>query len=136
MEERRRFPRLQVELIVRYKILETSEQHCEATTKDISAGGVCLITREQLKAGSSLAVDIKLPQQTEPVMAVGRVVWSNVSRLGLSPGGHQRYDNGIEFVEIKDKDRQRIIKKVKADLDKAQAEGWKIGLARDLPETK
>lgn len=134
--ERRRFPRLDVELIVRYKVLSTSEQEFEATTKNISQGGLCLLTHEELKPDTFLAVEIKFPQTPEPVVAIGHVVWSQASPLGPSPAGHRRFDNGIEFEKISDSDRQRIGKCVDVELKKEQPQAWKVGMVRNIFKNK
>lgn len=135
-KERRRFPRIKVALIVRYKILDTPEQEYEVKTKDISAGGVCLVTHEQLKSGTILAMEIKFLPAEDPVLAAGRVVWSKESSLGLSPAGHKRFDNGIEFEKISDVDRGRIIELVKSEQEKTKTKGWKIGIVRDISKSK
>ena len=130
--ERRQFPRIKVELIVRYKILSIPEQEFDAKTKDIGGGGVCLITREQIEPGTILLVDIKFPRSNRPILATGRVIWHRESSLGPSPAGHVRFDNGIEFLKISDSDRQRIIDHVKSEQEKAPSKDWKIGLVKDL----
>ena len=131
-KERRKFPRLKLELIVRYKILADSAGNLEAQTIDISAGGVCLVTRERIKTGTVLVMDIKFPQSDKPVIVEGRAIWSAESSLGLSPAGHKRFDNGIEFVQISDSDRQRIIEHVKVQQEKTGVKDWKIGIVREL----
>jgi len=130
-KERRQFPRMTVELIVRYKILSAQERS-DAKTKNISGGGVCLVSREKMQAGTFVALEIKFPKSKGPILAGGRVVWSCESSLGLSPAGHRRFDNGVEFVQIEDVDRQRIAEHIKSELEKAKREGWKIGLVTDI----
>ena len=130
-KERREFPRTALELIVRYKVLSSQEQ-VDAKTKNIGGGGVCLVTREKMPLGAYLAMDMKFPGSKKPILAGGRVIWSNESRLGPSPAGHQRFDNGIEFVQIEDVDRQRIIEHVKTELGKPKPPGWKLGLVTDI----
>ena len=120
-----------VELIVRYKILSSLEQ-LDAKTKNISGGGVCLVTREKMELGTYLAMDIKFPSSKTPILAGGRVVWSTESSLGSSPAGHPRFDNGVEFVQISDLDQSRIIEHVKSEQEKMKAEGWKIGIVTDI----
>lgn len=133
-EERRRFPRIEAELLVRYKVLKTSDQKQEATTKNLSAGGICLVSRERFKPGTVLALDIQFPKSDKPLLAGGKVIWSDKSRLGPSPAGHQRFDNGVEFVEISAGDRQRIIEHINSQQGQTKPEGWKVGIVRDLPE--
>ncbi|NQT00036.1 MAG: PilZ domain-containing protein [Candidatus Omnitrophica bacterium] len=132
--DRRQFPRIRTELLVRYKIIKAPEKHHEAETKDISVGGICLVAREKVIPSAVLALEIRFPRSEEPIVACGRVIWSKPSTLGLSPAGHQRFDNGIEFVEISEADRQRIKEHVETERknpDK-QKEGWKIGIVKDL----
>ncbi|MFC1699237.1 PilZ domain-containing protein [Candidatus Omnitrophota bacterium] len=132
-QERRKFPRIKSELLVRYKVLETPEQEVEAQTKDISEGGLCLVAREHLISGSVLALEVKFPHSKKPIVACGTVVWSKPSSLGISPGGHPRFDNGIEFKDISVDDRQRINEMVAAGLDKqGKTEDWKIGIVKDF----
>ena len=126
--ERRKFPRIRTELLVRYKIIKAPQKDYEAKTKDISAGGICLVAREQVTPGAVLALEIRFPHSEEPIVACGRVIWSRPSSLGLSPAGHQRFDNGIEFEEISEADRQRIKEHVEQERKspEQQKEGWKI----------
>lgn len=131
-QERRKFPRIEMEIIVRYKILSTPEKELDAETKNISGGGVCLVTRERLELETVVAMEIKFPQVNKPILTTSRVVWCSESKLGPSPAGHMRFDNGIEFTQISEADRQQIIKYVEAELEKEKGEGWKIGLVTDL----
>ena len=130
-KERRKFPRMTVELFVRYKILSSPEQ-VDAQTKNISGGGVCLVTREKMELGTYLAMEVKFPHSKGPILAGGRVIWCRESRLGPSPAGHSRFDNGIEFVQISETDRQQIIEHIKSKLGKDKPEGWQIGLVTDI----
>lgn len=131
--DRRRFPRLKTELLVRYKILEVPEKQIDAKAKDISSGGICLVAREKINPGSFLMLEIRFPKSDKPVIAYGRVVWSGESSLGLSPAGHMRFDNGIEFTQISDSDRERIEGHIKVEQEKLKDVDWKIGIAKDLP---
>ncbi len=130
--ERRKFPRIEMEIIVRYKILSTPEKQLHAKTKNISAGGVCLVTREKMKLETVVAMEIRFPKMKEPILITSRVIWCNESRLGPNPAGHMRFDNGIEFTQISEADRQQIIKYVETELEKEKGRDWKIGLIRNL----
>jgi len=131
-KERRRFPRITLELIVRYKVLNLTEEQVDAQTKNISAGGVCLVAREKMVAGTKVAMEIKFPGSDKPVVANGRVIWSRESSLGLSPAGHPRFDNGIEFAQISDGDRSRISERVKSEQERTKDKGWNVGIVTDL----
>lgn len=131
-KERRKFLRITVELIVRYKVLTPAEQQLKGKTKNISGGGICLVAHEQYTPGTVMAMEIKFPHSINPVVVKGRVVWSKESGLGPSPAGRPRFDNGIEFEEISDSDRWQIIKQVNSEQKKARDKGWEIGMVRDL----
>lgn len=135
-KERRKFARATIELIVRYKVLDIPQQQLEAKTKDISGGGICLVTREKMKLGTAVAMEIKFSPADNPVIAYGRVVWFNQSKLGPSPAGHLRFDSGIEFEKISDQDRKRIIEKVQAEQGNTKSKGWNIGIATDISHSK
>ncbi len=107
MPEKRRFPRLSVAVDVRWE--KVAPQRGDAKTdalptKNISAGGICLIFYERVDVGERLRLDIELsPQKT--IHAVGRVVWTSPVKAGA---GRNRRDVGIEFLEISKEDRQEI----------------------------
>ncbi len=130
--ERRKFPRIEKEIIVRYKILSTPEKQLDGETKNISAGGVCLVTRERMEPETVVAMEIRFPQMNKPIVTTSRVIWCSESKLGPSPAGHTRFDNGIEFTQISEADRQQIAKYVEAELEKEKDGSWKIGLVTDL----
>ena len=133
-QERRKFTRVEKEIIVRYKILSTPEKQLDAKTKNLSVGGACLITRDKMELETVVAMEIKFPQMREPILTTARVVWCSESKLGPSPAGHRRFDNGIEFTQISEADRQQIIKHVESELEKenGKGKGWKVGLVTGL----
>ncbi len=75
------------------------------TTKNVSAGGICLILYEDVEVGERLSLDIELPSR-KAIHAVGRVVWTSPVERGA--GGRNHRDVGIEFLEIAKEDRQEI----------------------------
>lgn len=112
-QERRRFVRLNALVDVIYKRLPFSEEK-EAEeelslTKNISKGGICLIVYEELKESDILDLEICLPEDKIPINATGRVVWAKKFIIG-DPIKGKRFDVGIEFMEIKEEDLNRIDK--------------------------
>ena len=108
MEEQRAFPRLSLACEIEFTIstsdsTETSEK-IKSKTKDISQGGICLITRSPLKEGDVLNLTIRLLGEEKPFKVKGRVVWTQVFEIGNQKG----YDNGIEFTEIPEDNRAII----------------------------
>jgi c-di-GMP-binding flagellar brake protein YcgR len=106
IEDKREFVRLNVLADVVYS-RHTSTDPKLTLTKNISAGGICLIVYEPFKEGDLLDLKIGLPQEKSAINAVGRVVWSiEFSILNDSQG--KRYDIGVEFVDFDPKERERI----------------------------
>ena len=107
--ERRRFPRLITSADVEYTILEKKAlQEKDTVSKNISAGGICLIAYEKVGLGSLLDLKIRLEDINETLEVKGRVVWS--SYFTFDADKKDRYDLGIEFIEINESDRQKISK--------------------------
>ena len=106
MEERRKFPRLQTTLRVKYWPL-ASERPVSADTKDIG-GGVRLVLGEAVKLGALLAVELTLPRAGAPMTFVGRVAWCAPA---AEPG---KFEAGLQFVRIDTKDQQAIARFVDA----------------------
>ncbi len=105
-QEGRRFVRLNALVDVVYKKLSFLEEEL-SLTKNISKGGICLIAYEELKESDILDLEIYLPEDKIPINATGRVVWVKEFIIG-SPIKGKRFDAGIEFMEIKEEDLNRI----------------------------
>jgi len=115
MIERRKYPRLNVDVDVEYAILTTlspedKDSQSTTQTKNISAGGICIIVYEDLPVGSLLHLKIFLPDSFEAIEAKGKIVWK--SEMFMSSDLRSRYEVGVEFVEINEEDRDRIYKYV------------------------
>ena len=110
MEEKRRFPRLNVAVDVRWEKLPPRKRWGLPTgshlTKNISAGGICLIVYEEVKVGEQLSMDIELPDK-KVIHAVGRVVWTSPFQVS-GDEERKRCEVGIEFAEITREDREEI----------------------------
>ena len=106
-KERRRFVRLNVLTDVGYAKRSNGKEERLSLAKNISAGGICLVVYDELRASDTLDLKIWLPDDKEIITAVGRVVW--VKEISLeSLGSAKRFEAGIEFIEIKDEDMKKI----------------------------
>lgn len=98
MLERRKFPRLDCEVDVQYKI--KSELPAEKLKKDLFENksinvtplGICIKTHEKLPIDTILELKIIFPEKT--IEAISRVAWSSDV-----PG---KCCSGLEFIAIKD----------------------------------
>lgn len=105
-KERRRFVRLNSSVDIQYTLLEKEPaERLRTKSRNISAGGICIIAYEELATDSILLVSIYLPQENEPIITKGRVAWVQPFEIARE-GRH--YDIGVEFIEISPEDRKKI----------------------------
>ncbi len=102
MENKRRFPRAEVQLDSSIRT-QTSILIHNARVKDISECGICLQLKQHFGVGTALFVKIRLKFDANPITAPARVV-----RVGR--GTHKLYpfDTGLDFVQLQPADRDRI----------------------------
>ena len=109
VEERRKFERLNLLADVSYSKRVPSEQEKLSLAKNISSGGISIISYEPLQESDILDLKVYLPEDKEPVNVVGRVSWVKEFIVGDDKKG-KRFDAGIEFIKISDKDKEKINK--------------------------
>lgn len=112
--ERRKYPRLNVNTEVEYSIVNNPEVE-KSFTKNISAGGICLIVYEDILPQTVLELKIYLPNNPQPIKATGKVVWK--SEFIITTDKRARFDVGIEFLDISDTDRQVVAQHIFSLLD-------------------
>jgi c-di-GMP-binding flagellar brake protein YcgR len=90
--ERRRFPRIAQELVVRYEALDVQPTRDQGRTLNLSAGGVLILAHQPLPAGQRIRVVLALPGDDSPIEITGQVgrVRSVSDRV---------HEVAIEFVE-------------------------------------
>ncbi|MFC1593742.1 flagellar brake protein [Candidatus Omnitrophota bacterium] len=108
-EERRKFVRLNAAVDVQYTVLknDSSKNRKKARSRNISAGGICIISYEEIPIGTTLALTIYFPNEAFPIMCKGKVVWAKPFKVGNE---EPRFDVGvgIEFFDINETDRKKI----------------------------
>lgn len=80
--ERRAFARYSVKILLRYF---NEDEGCgglrgegRAQTQDISAKGLCLLTKKALATDTPLDICLQMPDNGEQIYIKGKVVWSNM----------------------------------------------------------
>ena len=95
----------------------TSESEHEPFDVNISGGGISFVSAEPIDVGALLAIDLIVLPSNHPMRAIGRVV-------DCRSANERRNHVAIEFVEIRDEDRetliQHVIKKQAAELRDAR----------------
>ena len=110
--DRRRFVRLNSAFDVVYNRRKVSASEKLALSKNISAGGICLIlysAYDDVKKSDILDLVMHLPNQKRAVNAIGKVVWVRKFEIKDKIKG-SRFEAGIEFVAIENKDRENVRK--------------------------
>lgn len=122
--QRRQFFRLETNIEIQYKLFGEEDEkffrtmgkisdemqerpYAAGVTLDISGGGVRFVAKERLNSGDKIMVHLNLviDDVTYPCEAVAKVVASTNAR-----GKENVYENRIEFVQIKDAEREMLIK--------------------------
>ncbi len=107
-KERRKFVRVKFPCEI---TIHSPNRHIISTyTKDISAGGVKLIIKEQLTPNSMVELDL-YGIGKNPIACKGKVKWVSAKEDSYSQD-RLLYDIGIEFSQIKKKDIFQIKKLV------------------------
>jgi Tfp pilus assembly protein PilZ len=94
MNEKRLYPRLLLDVLVNYS------DYYFAKTKDISMGGINLVTNDELQAGRFISFEFSLPDK-EFVRVFGKIEWCKKNAPNL-------YENGIQFRLLKDASKTKI----------------------------
>lgn len=111
--QRRAFFRMDCVLNARYRALgnvipddddEIEGEFLKAKTKDISGGGICMVTNEKLNESSYIEAFVQLNRDNE-IRFIGEIVRANETRLRGKP----MYETGVEYKKIENRDRERII---------------------------
>ncbi len=108
MDERRKFPRLAIDVNVSWKKVDNESAVAQDVTKNISEGGVCMMVYEPLRKGDAIELDFELPT-SKVIHARGRVAWTDEFEI-IGDKVREKYDVGVEFTDISEIDREEIKK--------------------------
>lgn len=112
MENRRKFPRLAVDVDVCWQKVEgreSADNPSKDITKNISEGGICLMVYEPLVKGETISLEFTLPTGKR-INATGRVAWTSTFEVISEKAEASRCDAGIEFIDISKEDKLEIQK--------------------------
>ena len=71
-------------------------------TKNLSAGGMCVMMDSPLAVGSEAQLEFTLPDDPNPICCAGQVVWSDKVRSS------QKTEVGLVFLDVSSADKARI----------------------------
>ncbi|AGC67724.1 type IV pilus assembly PilZ [Thermoclostridium stercorarium subsp. stercorarium DSM 8532] len=121
--ERRSFFRMDCELPVEYCVIDSEDEInvekplIKCYTKDISGGGICMITDVFHEAGTNIKVNLRLDRE---IVFTGMVVRATQIR----EKGKIRYETGVIYKHIRNMDREKIISFVFETQRERIRKGW------------
>jgi len=113
--EKRKFPRLKENIFILYSSPLSSSDEFKAITCDISAGGIMFETERNIFKDSELKLEIYQPANRYKniifsISVLAKVIWMKEIERDNFEQGENIYRIGIEFLELKEEDRQRVAK--------------------------
>jgi len=114
---RRKFPRVHYGCLI-YLRRKGSTETISTRTENLGVGGICVIVKEDM--GLFKGIDLELDLENGipgNIKCSGTVVWV-VKKRDTKEKGVIYYDTGIEFVDIEEEGKKRILKIVDAELKK------------------
>ncbi|MCX5679894.1 MAG: PilZ domain-containing protein [Candidatus Omnitrophica bacterium] len=102
MEDKRKFIRFSVSLDAKSRAAGWFRPKAKYSVKDVSREGLKLNTKEALKEGDMLELELSVPGKRPPITAMGQVVWNH--KLGEAG-----YDIGLKFKTINPEDKFEIL---------------------------
>lgn len=103
---RRKFPRANYKCLIAIKKRLTSKT-ISTQTENVGAGGICVIIKEDLGLFQGVDLELYLDDTRPPIKCGGTVVWV-VKKSDSSKKSAHLYDTGVEFIDIRPEDRDRI----------------------------
>ena len=102
---RRKFPRANYKCLITIKKRLTSKT-ISTQTENVGAGGICVVIKEDLGLFQGVDLDLYIDDNRPPIKCGGTVVW--VVKKSSTKKASILYDTGIEFIDIRPEDRERI----------------------------
>ncbi|MGD9014478.1 MAG: PilZ domain-containing protein [Candidatus Omnitrophota bacterium] len=102
MQKPREYVRISKSLEVKYQIKD-GILGSGSRSLDISKGGIRLPTIQKLKPGTILELEIRLQDFSQPIKAIGEVMWVSQRQLGRYP-----FEVGVKFIEVTPIDKELL----------------------------
>ncbi len=106
--EKRRSPRVETSIPIRYKVLRNGAEAAGvgsvSVTCNLSTGGLRFTADDFLSPACRLIVELDIPAVARPITAASQVAW-----IQKAKGDHNcQYHVGSQFMEITKKDQELI----------------------------
>lgn len=106
LKERRRYPRILLNMDAKYKVLDYEQVFQFTKTHNISAEGVCFESCDLLKPGIFVQLDVDLKDDNPPVSMAAEIRWAE----DIKSDDGKKYINGVKIISMAAKDEARFLK--------------------------
>ena len=103
---RRKFPRASYKCLITIRKRLTAKT-ISTHTENIGAGGICVLIKEDLGLFQGVDLELFLEDKHPQIKCGGTVVWV-VKKSEPKQKGSYIYDTGVEFIDVRPEDRDRI----------------------------
>ncbi len=103
-KERRRFKRFDAYMTIKFQAPGEDEIKGVSLSKDLSREGLKINSNNTIKQGTTVELEISIPDDPKPVHTSGKVMWSHPSE-----GKNQGYDHGVRFLMMDPVDKFRVL---------------------------
>jgi c-di-GMP-binding flagellar brake protein YcgR len=103
---RRKFPRANYKCLISIK-KRLNAKTISTHTENIGAGGICVLIKEDLGLFQGVDIELFFEDDKPPIKSGGTVVWV-VKKTEPKQKGSYVYDTGIEFIDARPEDREKI----------------------------
>ena len=103
-KERRQFKRFDAYMTVKYAEPDQIQAKGVSLSKDLSREGLRMNSTSNLREGTTIDIEINIPDDPKPVHTTGKVMWSHASQ-----GQNQGYDQGVRFLLMDPVDKFRVL---------------------------
>ncbi len=105
-KEKRKYPRIELRLVAKYKVLDYEQVFQFTRTENISAEGLSFASSELLKPGIYVQLEVDLEDANPPISIVAEIRW--VGGIGMDK--NKKYINGVKIINMPLKDEARFLK--------------------------
>ncbi len=100
-KDRRIFDRLEDIVNIRYAVDGRDKEKLETVPKNIGAGGVGICLTEKLQPGTTVKLEITVPDNPQKtILGIGEVLWTRPFGIVGQGQGVNLHETGIKFIEI------------------------------------
>ena len=103
-KEKRKFKRFDAYMSVKYASSGHDEIKGISLSKDLSREGLKINSNAEIKLGTTVDLEINIPDDPKPVHTSGKVMWSHPSE-----GKNQGFDHGVRFMMMDPVDKFRVL---------------------------